>query len=75
MGLCLYWTLSFSPRNHEPRAKSIVTHVSELNQALLSQLTDTIVGRAGLKEELHQAHLLTAKHGAHSCTKETNANE
>lgn len=54
-----------------------MTHISELNQAQLSQLTDTIIGRAGLKEELHQAHLLTAKHGTHSClqiTKETSPN-
>lgn len=42
-----------------------MTHISELNQAQLSQLTDTIIGRARLKEELHQAHLLAAKHGAH----------
>lgn len=44
-----------------------VTYIPELNQAQLSQLTDTIVGWAGLKEELHQAHLLAAKHGAHGC--------
>lgn len=42
-----------------------ITHISKLNQAQLSQLTDTVVGRARLKEELHQAHLLTAKHGPH----------
>lgn len=41
------------------------THISELNQSQLSQLTDTIVGWAGLKEELHQTHLLTAEQGAH----------
>lgn len=41
------------------------THISELHQAQLSQLTDAVVGRAGLEEELHQAHLLAAEHGAH----------
>lgn len=52
-----------TPQEHEPTA----SYISELNQAQLSKLTDTIVSRAGLKEELHQAHLLTAKHGAHIC--------
>ena len=42
------------------------THVSELHQAELSQLTDAVVGRAGLEEELHEADLLAAEHGAHS---------
>lgn len=47
----------------EPKRK--VTHVSELDQAQFPQLTDTVVGRARLEEELHQAHLLTPKKGAH----------
>lgn len=42
-----------------------VTYVSELDQAQFSQFTDTVVGRARLEEELHQAHLLTPKKGAH----------
>lgn len=49
----------------EPEFK--VTHISELDQAQLSQFTDTVVGWARLKEQLHQAHLLTAKQGAHVC--------
>ena len=50
---------------NQTSSRTRVTHVSELNQTQFSQLTDTIVSRARLKEELHQAHLLAAKHGAH----------
>lgn len=59
---------SWLENNITSRAEGFkVAHISELNQAQLSQLADTIVGRARLEEELHQAHLLTAKQGAHSC--------
>lgn len=67
MVLYLFRTLSSQPQDHALR----VTHISELHQAQLSQLTDTVVGRARLEEELHQAHLLAAKHGAHTCLQNT----
>lgn len=50
----------------KPRFKLELTHISELNQSQFSQLTDTIVSWAGLKEELHQTHLLTAEQRAHN---------
>lgn len=56
--------------SQEPNWEFKAAHISELDQAQLSQLTDTIVGWTRLKEELHQAHLLTAKQGAHSCLHE-----
>lgn len=41
------------------------THISKLHNAQLSQLTDAVVGCTRLQEKLHEAHLLTAEHGAH----------
>lgn len=41
------------------------SYISKLDDTKLSQLADTVVGCTGLQEELHQAHLLTAEHGAH----------
>lgn len=38
-----------------------LAHISELHQSQLSQLTDTVVSGAGLKEELHQTHLFAAE--------------
>lgn len=50
----------------KPRFNQQWTHISELHQSQFSQLTDTVVGWAGLKEELHQTHLLTAEQWAHN---------
>lgn len=41
------------------------THVSELDQALLAQDAEALVGRAGLQEELRQAHGLAPEQGPH----------
>ena len=41
------------------------THVSELDQALLAQGAEALVGRAGLQEELRQAHGLAPEQGPH----------
>lgn len=49
----------------KPRFSPEGTHISELDQSQLSQLTDTVVSGAGLKEELHQTHLLAAEQRAH----------
>lgn len=38
------------------------TYISKLDQTQLSELTDAVIFRAGLQEQLRQAHLLTPKH-------------
>lgn len=38
------------------------TYISELDQAQLTELTDAVVLRAGLQEQLGQAHLFAPKH-------------
>lgn len=41
------------------------THVSELHQPQLPELSHAAVGSLHLQEELHQAHLLTPEDGGH----------
>lgn len=43
-------------------APAFSTYISELDQPQLPQLTDAVIFRAGLQEQLRQAHLLTPKH-------------
>lgn len=38
------------------------TYISKLDQPQLSELTNAVIFRAGLQEQLRQAHLLTPKH-------------
>jgi hypothetical protein len=52
------------PRASDPRLPGD-THVSELDQALLAQGAEALVGRARLQEELRQAHALAPEQGAH----------
>lgn len=49
-----------------PRRVSGDTHVSELDQALLAQGAEALVGRARLQEELRQAHGLAPEQGPHA---------
>lgn len=48
-----------------------VAHISELDQAQLPQLADTVVRWPRLEEELHQTDLLASKHGTHGCLHNT----
>lgn len=41
---------------------SLSTYISKLDQPQLAQLTDAVIFRAGLQEQLRQAHLLAPKH-------------
>lgn len=59
--VCFGGTQPWIPQTRRPRD----THVSELHQALLAKRAQTLVGRAGLQEELRQAHALAAEEGAH----------
>lgn len=41
------------------------THISELDEANLPDLRDTVVGRLAGEEQLAQGHVLTPEYGAH----------
>lgn len=41
---------------------SLTTYISKLDQPQLSELTYAVIFRAGLQEQLRQAHLLAPKH-------------